>query len=70
MHTFFFHILFHYGLSQDILSTVACVIQKELGTCFLSILRIMDMNSGKLREMVRAGEARHAAVHGLTKSWT
>ena len=30
----------------------------------------MDMNLGKLREMVRTREAWHAAVHGVGKSWT
>ena len=30
----------------------------------------MDMNLGKLREMVRNREAWHAAVHGVTKSKT
>ena len=30
----------------------------------------MDMNLGKLREMVRGREAWHAAVHGVAKSWT
>ena len=30
----------------------------------------MDMNLGKLQEMVRDREAWHAAVHGVTKSWT
>ena len=30
----------------------------------------MDMNLGKLSEMVRDTEARHAAVRGLAKSWT
>ena len=29
-----------------------------------------DMNLGKLWEMVRYREAWHAAVHGVTKSWT
>ena len=30
----------------------------------------MDMNLGKLREMVRDREAWHAEVHGVSKSWT
>ena len=30
----------------------------------------MDMNLGRLQEMVRDREARHAAVHGMVKSWT
>ena len=30
----------------------------------------MDMNLGKLREMVRDGEAWHAAVRGVVKSRT
>ena len=30
----------------------------------------MDMNLGKFREMVRARESEHAAVHGVTKRWT
>ena len=30
----------------------------------------MDMNLGKLQEMVRDREARHAAVHGIAKSQT
>ena len=29
----------------------------------------VDMNLGKLQEMVRDGEAWHAAVHGVVKSW-
>ena len=29
-----------------------------------------DMNLSKLRELVMAREACHAAVHGVTKSWT
>ena len=34
------------------------------------ITNSMDRNLGKLREMVRDREAWHAAVHGITKSWT
>ena len=30
----------------------------------------MDMNLGKLREMVRDSEVWRAAVHGVAKSWT
>ena len=30
----------------------------------------VDMNMGKLWEMVRDREVWHAAVHGVTKSWT
>ena len=32
--------------------------------------RTMDMNLGKLQEMVRDREACHAAVHGVAKSQT
>jgi len=35
-----------------------------------SITNAMDMNLGKVWEMVRARESGHAAVHGVTKSWT
>ena len=34
------------------------------------ITSAMDMNSGKLQEMVRDREAWHAAVHRVTKSQT
>ena len=34
------------------------------------ITNAMDMNLGKLWEMVKELEAWHAAVHGVTKSWT
>ena len=30
----------------------------------------MDMNLGKLQEMMKNREARHAAIHGVTKSQT
>ena len=33
-----------------------------------NITNAMDMNLGKLREMVKAREAWHAAVHGAVKS--
>ena len=34
------------------------------------ITNSMDMNLGKLREMVKDREALYAAVHGVEKSWT
>ena len=34
------------------------------------ITNVRDMNLGKLREMMRAREAWHAAVHGVAKSQT
>ena len=30
----------------------------------------MDMSLSKAQEMVKDGEAWHAAIHGITKSWT
>ena len=34
------------------------------------IIDSMDMSLSKLREIVKDREAGHAAVHGVTKSWT
>ena len=34
------------------------------------IINLVDMNSSKLREIVKDREAWRAAVHGVTKSWT
>ena len=34
------------------------------------ITNATNMNLGKLQEMVRDRELWHAAVHGVTKSWT
>ena len=35
-----------------------------------AITDLMDMSLSKLQELVMEREAWHAAVHGITKSWT
>ena len=35
-----------------------------------SITDSVDMNLGKLQEIVRDRETWHVALHGVTKSWT
>jgi len=38
--------------------------------CLDGITDSMDMNLGRLQEMVRDREAWHAAANGVAKSWT
>ena len=38
--------------------------------CLAGITDSMDMNLGKLWEIVRDRDAWHATVHGVTKTWT
>ena len=35
-----------------------------------STINSMDMSLSKLQEIVKEGEAWHAEVHGVAKSWT
>ena len=43
---------------------------KQMMRCLDGISYSMDMNLGKLQEMVRYREAWHAAVHRVANSWT
>jgi len=44
--------------------------RRKRGCQRMSCLDIINMNLGKLQEMVRDSEAWCAAVHGVARSWT
>jgi len=44
--------------------------EDEMVGWHLNYSNSMDMSLSKLQELVMDREAQHAAVHGVTKSWT